>query len=212
MTEDELAHHGVLGMKWGQRQSATGSQIKSARKRLKAKTTAYRAESKKLDSMASESAKRKSFEDKLKKNHQAYLKDPDRVIAARMTRGEKFAAILMSPGGPAGALPAATVIAATSAASRRIEYKQDTGAYNKTPTRVKKHVGLHKVRTAAVVGAFAAPAIIQTVGSTFSMAVAGKAAGNRAAAKAAPRGIGSVANKLKYIKPKGGVHKITTLK
>lgn len=120
---EDLKHYGVLGMKWGQRKTASGKEILAARRRL-AKDQQHRlGQMDKLLDTKRGSKERKSAEKKLADMYASFLKDPDRVIAARMTRGEKFAALII--GGPIGLAG----IAATSAHSRRIEAKQDAKAY-----------------------------------------------------------------------------------
>lgn len=213
MTEDELLHFGIKGMKWGHRKVANGTQIKKARAKLKKRSAAYREQSKKLDSMAPGSAKRTAFEKKLARQHQAYLKDPARVIAARMTRGEKVSSLLLS-GSPLSTAATLGTIAATSAVSRRIEYKQQHGGYNKLPKGgPQKRIGFQRGRTAVVTGALLAPALLTVVGKTASSAIITKAAANRNAAKVLkPKAIGSAAQKIAYAAKRGGVHKITTLR
>jgi hypothetical protein len=63
---------------------------------------------------------------KLNQMNVAFLKNPNRAVAARLTRGEKaIAIILLTPAG------AAAAIGATSAISRRIEKRQDDKSYDK---------------------------------------------------------------------------------
>lgn len=213
---EELAHYGVLGMKWGHRRAATGKQIKAARKHLKAKSTAYRKVSKQLDALPEGSAKRKQVENKLRVLHQAYLKNPDRVIAARMTRGEKWLSVISLSETPVGLATSVGQIATTSAVSRRIEQKQDTGAYNKIDMKapVRKHLGLQKSRGLALAGTSLVPGLVKSLGAKASTAILQKATVNRAAAKLIkPQAIGSTAAKLKYAKVGlRGAHKITTMK
>jgi hypothetical protein len=212
---EELAHFGVLGMKWGHRKSATRNEIVGARRRLKEKSAAYKTNYKKLDALPAGSRKKVLLENTLRRQHHAYLKNPDRVIAARMTRGEKFTSLLFAAESGPGITVSLASIAATSAASRRIEYKQDTGAYNKKPTgKVQKSIGFQKGRTVALLGASVTPAILSAVGPTLAVAIGKRAAGKRAAAKAASgaTAIGSAAQKLKYAKMRRGVATITTLK
>jgi hypothetical protein len=133
MTDEELAHYGVLGMKWGRnRAKATGSDIRSARRSVNKQAEAVSKQVDKVRRAPTGSAKKKESM-RLDKMDAAYLKNPDRVIAARMTRGEKAASIVLSslivPG--LGAIAGAGAIAGTSARSRRIERKQETGAYDK---------------------------------------------------------------------------------
>lgn len=226
MTEEELLHYGVLGMKWGQGKKATDKDIQKARKRLKAQSKAYRKEYKKYDRAAEGSVRKQALETKLRRLEQNYMKDPDRVVAARMMRGEKFgtayAAVMASVttggfGTPVNAAIAGGTIATTSAISRRIEYKQDRGDYNKIDKRqpVSKKIGFQTGRTLLVNGAAAAPGLAGLIGPMASLTITQKAASNRAAAKAAasaPKAIATAAEKLKYVKPgRGGTFKITTM-
>lgn len=213
---DELAHYGVKGMKWGQTNtSATAGEITSARRRLRKETKAYRTQSKKLGSMAEGTPARRAFEKKLVDRHQAYLKSPDRVIAARMTRGEKVATVLLSGQTPMTLLAGAANIGVSSAISRTIEYKQSKGAYDKMPSGgPKKRIGFQGAgRSAVVLGAQLGPGILRAVGPTLAKSIGTRAAAKRAAAQVvSPKGIGSIASKIKYVKPKSGIHTITTMK
>ena len=121
---DELMHVGVLGMKWGHRKKATGKDIRSARSDVRAKSRHLVDLDAKVENAKTATAKA-SAEAKLKTAETKFLNDPNRVIATRLTRGEKAAAYLLT--GPVGI----AAIVATSIASRRIERKQDTNAYGK---------------------------------------------------------------------------------
>lgn len=125
--EDSLAHYGVKGMKWGQRTKGSSYDIKKARERVfegQGKLAEARREMKKTHKSNKPAAAEKYAQMKTE-----FLKNPDRVLATRMTRGEKIYASLASL--PTGGVGAAIAIGTTSAVSRRIEYKQETGAYDK---------------------------------------------------------------------------------
>lgn len=134
---EELAHHGVLGMKWGKtRAKASRSDIMSARTRNKSRTRKIERQESKINTLKGKGQASKKEEKTLATMKSDYLKSPDRVIAARMTRGEKAATIIMGVGvgnvlAPV-ALPVAVAgVIGTSARSRRIESKQEDGAYGR---------------------------------------------------------------------------------
>lgn len=116
---EDVLHYGVVGMKWGKRRAkASGKEIRSARKRLS-------VEQDKLFDKQDSVKKTGKGQRELANMTTKFLKNPDRVTAVRLTRGEKAAAFIIFP--PAGA----ATIALTSGISRRIEKKQDAGAYDK---------------------------------------------------------------------------------
>lgn len=122
---DSLTHHGVLGMKWGHRKKASTGDIHAARRKMNTYQTAHNAADRQRSGTKKGSTERKRLDatiNRIKKDHK---EDPQRVIAARMTRGEKTAALIVA--GPFGLIP----IAASSAVSRHIEKKQDDEAHNK---------------------------------------------------------------------------------
>jgi hypothetical protein len=121
-----LMHYGVMGMKWGKtRAKADGLEIRSARARVDSMGTNYlraKRAAKKAPKGSERQKKRLAEAEAFKKKWQ---KMPERGVAARMTRGEKVVSVILL--GPLAAIPIAT----SSAASRRIEKKQDDKAYDK---------------------------------------------------------------------------------
>lgn len=111
-------------MKWGKsRAQGSTAQIKAARGRKYAtKAVINKADAKaaKIADAGERAVKNKEVQ----KMKTAQLKNPDRVLAERLTRGEKAAALIILT--PPVALAA---IAATSAYSRRIERKQEKNKY-----------------------------------------------------------------------------------
>jgi 2'-5' RNA ligase len=216
----ELAHYGVKGMKWGKHTPATGRDIKDARGRIKVASKAYLAERKQLKGTTAGSAEQLRIEKRLQQMHQDYLKNPDRVLATRMTRGEKILTLWQGAESPVTAGVSLAAIAGTSIASRRIEFKQQHGLYNKASGKpAPGHLNNDmRVRRLALAGAGALPTLIQNLGPTVTSSILSKAATNRAAAAAAakatkPLAIGSTAAKVKFAKKTfGGVHKITSMK
>jgi hypothetical protein len=129
---EELRHYGVLGMKWGKtRAQATGDEIRVARANVNKEAAKYnKAANDLVRTTKGRSPERAAGKEKLADMKIEFLKNPDRVTAARLTRGEKAILGVFALTGVGAAVPLAG-IAVTSAHSRRIERKQETGAYNK---------------------------------------------------------------------------------
>lgn len=97
---EELAHYGVKGMKWGQRKKYSTEEIHTARIRQRSRVhqlndTAAKlnlATGKKADTLAKKYAKEMN---ELETNK-------DAAVAARMTKGEKAANLILA--GPFGAI------------------------------------------------------------------------------------------------------------
>lgn len=131
MNDEELAHYGIKGMRWGVRSHIPSSQVRAARARINKQSAG-------LDRKAAEilvttkrgSAAREAGKKTLRDMHVDFLKNPDRVVAMRMTLGEKIAAGLLTATG-AGAPAVGAAVLGQQIVSRRVQFKQETGAYDK---------------------------------------------------------------------------------
>lgn len=123
-----LIHYGVAGMKWGHRKQGGSTDIKKARANVSARNEKYQSDKNKAKAITNGRARAKALKD-LQKSRVTDLKNPDRVLAARMTRGEKGATLALGLVTGVGLPIAIGAIAGTSGRSRRIERKQDTEAY-----------------------------------------------------------------------------------
>lgn len=121
---NDLEHVGVLGMKWGHRKTGTGGQIYAARGRVKRQRSDIANQKIVVNKSSNDVNAHNKQTVKLNEMKSSYLKNPDRVISARMTNGEKVVAFFLT--GPV----ALGAIAGTSARSRAIENKQDKIKYN----------------------------------------------------------------------------------
>ena len=115
---EEIGHSGVKGMKWGVRKKVSGREIRSARARLG-------AEQDKLFTKEREVRKTGKGNAAYQKQKTAFLNNPDRVLATRLTKGEKATQLILL--GPLGAL----TIGGMTAYSNSIAKKQATGAYKR---------------------------------------------------------------------------------
>lgn len=119
MDQDLLEHHGIKGMKWGVRKHKTGGEIRTARRSV-AKSR-FDLEDAKAAYRRGDAPRSAIAEAKL-----AYLKNPDRATALRMTRGELVVStILLTPFTTAG------LAAGTQIRSRLVESRQKDQSYDK---------------------------------------------------------------------------------
>lgn len=128
---EDLAHVGVLGMKWGHRKAASTNQIRKARRNVDIQKQRIADQKDTVNQLAKGTKNRAAGEKKLSDMKLSLLKNPDRATAARLTRGEKYLVLTFGVLVPPAFPVAVAKIAATSAISRRIEQKQDKGKFDK---------------------------------------------------------------------------------
>lgn len=126
---DDIEHYGVLGMKWGvHKQRTTAQDIREAQNRLMVRSDKVYRQRKRRNAEKRGTPERAAQQRKLDKATRDFQNDPDRVTAARFTRGEKALLILGTPATFGLSLAAIPVM---NAVSLRIAYKQAHGLYNK---------------------------------------------------------------------------------
>lgn len=100
--EDALAHYGVKGMKWGVRKASgsrpSGKDIMTARKNVKAGEKAIRSQ-KKVVRKTKDPNQKEAEKAKLGDLKSAHLKNPDRLTALHMTKGEAVVNALLAANG-----------------------------------------------------------------------------------------------------------------
>lgn len=125
LDENLLEHHGIKGMKWGIRKHKTGGEIRTARRSVMKDRLAL--EDAKAAVRRGEAPKSAIADAKL-----AYLKNPDRATALRMTRGEMVVStILLTP------LTTLAIAAPTQLRSRLVESRLKDQSYDKMYNRHK---------------------------------------------------------------------------
>jgi len=112
---EELAHYGVKGMKWGQHKKRKFStdEIKDARARQQSRASQFEAQVHKTNLATGK--KQEAEAKKLVKLHNELVTNKDAAVAARMTKGEKAANLILA--GPIGAI----AIAANNRTVRNLE-------------------------------------------------------------------------------------------
>lgn len=121
-----LAHYGVKGMKWGKRKArakADSTDIQAARGRVSKENRQYKSQKRAAQNIQDGEKRVKALKD-VEALRATQLKNPDRAISARMTRGEKVATLAVGAVTGFGLLPAALVVGGVSARARGIERNQ----------------------------------------------------------------------------------------
>lgn len=134
-TEEFLAHYGVKGMRWGHRKARpTSDDIHDARIRIAGKQQQLKKQTKavKTAKKSGNASKQAAAEKKLQDMKTDFLKNPDRVTASRLTKGEKWAVGILTVGtGPVGVAALIGGQAARSAVIKTVEKRQASGYYDK---------------------------------------------------------------------------------
>lgn len=98
---EELAHHGVKGMKWGEhKKKFSTEEIKDARARQASR--AHRLNDKAATLNLATGKKKDAAAKAYVKAHNELMTNKDAAVAARMTKGEKAANLILA--GPFGAI------------------------------------------------------------------------------------------------------------
>lgn len=136
-TDEFLAHYGVKGMKWGvhrARKPSSSDEIKDARARIQSKQAklgeqrrAVKKAKKAGDTKAQARAEKKMSDMKVD-----FLKDPDRITASYLTKGEKVAiGVLSIAAGPVSLAGVAAGRGVEAIARNKVAQRQATGYYDK---------------------------------------------------------------------------------
>lgn len=101
--DDVLEHHGVKGMKWGVRKARPGSrpsgkEIMTARSNVKAGEKAIRKQ-KRVVRKTKDEKQKEAEKAKLGDLKTSHLKNPDRLTALHMTKGEHVVNALLAANG-----------------------------------------------------------------------------------------------------------------
>lgn len=113
-----LTHHGVKGMKWGHRKHATSAERTRSVRLARAESFKQREAFKTAPRGSAQREKAKA----------AFLRNPDRATALRLTRGEKVTLAILAVAVPGPGTFAAAVTAGSRVAVRKsIERKQARG-------------------------------------------------------------------------------------
>lgn len=124
-TPEELVHFGVKGMKWGVRSGSRSTSRNPGKKKLTSDDILRARARTNMDYTKFLVAKGKANQIKTKK---AYLNNPDRATAMRLTRGEKAVFGVLALTGIA-TIPIAVGLGVNVGIRKRIESKQAKKRY-----------------------------------------------------------------------------------
>lgn len=128
---DELTHFGKKGMRWGVRKDyPSGKTIREARRSTNAQRGDIMAKRGKLALHAVLGKPTGRDKTNLSKAKLKYLKNPDRLVAAKLTKGESVTAVVLALSG-VGTVPIATFVASNTVGSRIVSKRQQSGYYDR---------------------------------------------------------------------------------
>ena len=129
---EDLTHYGVAGMKWGVRKGPSRAEIKTARKNVRSQAREIHRESRNVRRTTKRgTSERMAGRLRVDLMKASLIDNPDRAVAAKLTRGEKFLigslglGVSIATANPIGAVNAAGAIAGRSLTSRAIRKQQE---------------------------------------------------------------------------------------
>jgi hypothetical protein len=123
-----MIHSGVKGMKWGVRKkTSTSSEIKDARVRqaVRERRLASATDQLNLVSAGSNAAAKKAAVKKFQQAHKDLLTSEDRVVAARMTKGDKWLQVFAL--GPLAAVTIPALALHAKAVEKNVDKQRQSG-------------------------------------------------------------------------------------
>ena len=115
---EELAHYGTKGMKWGHRKKYSAQEIHDARARQNSRLNEVNNQAHKLNLATGKS--KDTAAKQYAKLYNDLQTNKDAAVAARMTKGEKAATLILT--GPIGPL----ILAANSSQVKKLEKLRTT--------------------------------------------------------------------------------------
>lgn len=126
--EEILEHHGTKGMKWGVRNNTHAFNTKNPTRQMRTDSI-KRARAGNIKRATDFRTERDPGKRAQKK--QAFLKNPDRATALRMTRGEKVVLGILAVGLPGpGTVGVGLAVGTQVGIRKHVEKKQARGGYN----------------------------------------------------------------------------------